>query len=158
LDAADPEAVQAFERKLDPGLVSRGFEVRNRARAGREVRVIARKDAALASTMDSSPVLVETVSLEGARLFSNDAEITDELLATKGGDGLLGERRGLAFELRVKRVVDQLLRLDLSRFPLIARAMAAKALRALSRIDRLDLSISPVEDGIDAEGRLVLAE
>jgi hypothetical protein len=153
LGAADPKKLEEVEKRIVPKLEERGFSVSKRESQGEQIRVlkpIARED-----------VLIESAALQGAFLHTNDAKVTDRLIAAAksppAGAAPLDGKPGFHLDLRFFVLAKALDQLNLYTLPVLYRAIAMKAVETMHALDRGSISLGPTEDGIAIEGRLQLA-
>jgi hypothetical protein len=153
LGAADPDKLLEVEKKLDAGIKEKGLAIGARNVAGKEVRVLQKPIEGQEPAM-----IVETVTVGGARIFSNDAKRTDEVVARASGspkDPLAGKAGGV-LELRLGKLAETLRSFDFGALPVLYRALVAKAVSLVGVFDRIVVHFAPAEDGITFSAQVAL--
>lgn len=155
LGASEPDKIRAIEEKMDPGIEKKGLFVKKRTLDGKEIHVVAR-----AATDDPNDVLVESVSVGGARVMCTERSLLDKAIAAAAAPkaDLLGGKPGAMVEVRFDVLTKQLTQLDLGVLPVLYRAIATKALQVLRLLDRANLEVGPAEDGVELRARISLTE
>jgi hypothetical protein len=156
-DVAGLEKLKTVGAKLDPVLTQRGLRRGTRKVQGRPVASV---------FMDKSEQLViETFVGDKAWLFANHREQTDRL--AKGGGAAadpLGGAAGLFVELRFQPLVSALRQVDVASLAgsgasaLLVRAFVAKAMLVLGRLERAQVEVKGVADGVTLRAELGLLE
>ncbi len=147
LGVADETKVKTIEKRLDPGLKGRQLEIVERKVAEIPIRSVKPKEGV---------ALVETMTHNGAWLFSNESTITDLVAQNQAAPDLLKGKPGLALELRFRTLARSLSTFRIGSLPVLYRSILAKALDALNLLDSLRITAGPTDKGLKFEAQLSL--
>jgi hypothetical protein len=156
LGASDPNKLLEAEKKMDPGLTSKGLIISTRTTGGAEVRVISGKT----EMAEQPPVMiVESVTAGGARIYSNDDKRTEAAVESAKGSAPKDPHSGKAgavIELRFGELAKALRTLDFNALPVLYRALVGKAVQLVGVFDKFAIHFAPADDGLAFSARLQL--
>lgn len=150
----EPAAAVALEKRLDPGLKQRGFDIVTRQVKGKSIRgVVPPKDP----TEPEAPApMVETTGYDGAWVFANEGALMNRVAANDAGASGLGGKGGLFVEVNFRELNTQISSFRFGDLPVLYRSLLAKVLDAVKLLSKAKLHVSPSPDGVTMSGSLEL--
>lgn len=150
LGVKEPEGFAKVDEAMRAKLEERGFEPKNMEISGTAVTRVQ-------AVGDEATVLVDSFTRPGAVVYANEPAVTQGILGIASAVDPLKGKAGLAVDLRIARLGQQLRSFRIESLPLMFQSMVRRGIAALGLLDTLEARVVPDPQGLTFDARLSLA-